>query len=169
MMNSRYYISKLEKLAYLNANIDNIVSMANCGWEPLDKRIAAVRWLHREHALATEAGDTSPLDAFWTRLVVRPGDPLQLAAVKAKAVASCIEAGVADWRTALYAFGSWHGFGGIRASSSQRLCRSYCLRVLNQAVSRMESAWGVINEKKFTSQMPGGPAMSDDLIPAFHG
>lgn len=135
MGNHQSLASKLTRTPPEKVRAGNMASTANCThpFNPTASRVEAVRWLERQHCSQMWEGEPSLLVDAWTQLLVRPGDPLQLAAAKAKALASCMKVGVGDARSILDVFRSWHGFGGVAASPTQKHCKQYCLRILRSA------------------------------------
>ncbi len=100
----------------------DLVADAGAGEE---LRSSALAWALRAHAAQRAAGAPLALADRWRRLLPAPREPPALVALKVKALAACLDDGVADAGAVCRAVSGWEGWtapasGGARARGARR-------------------------------------------------
>lgn len=113
--------------------VEKVLHQVNDPALSADHRLAAVSWVMRQHAQQCHSGGALLLADCWEQLLPRGREPPELAAIKVKALAACLSAGVGDEEVVCRAVCTWEGFGDVRPSEQQLRALTYALRTLHSA------------------------------------
>lgn len=113
--------------------VEKVLAQVNDPVLSSDHRVAAVSWVLRQHAAQRDDGGALLLADCWEQLLPRGKEPIQLATLKFKALASCVASGVGDEEVICRAVCSWPGFDGVHPTEHQLRTLTFALRSLLSA------------------------------------